>query len=355
MRAVSVLRISAFLVALAWPLLTLGRDDGKLHEQRTLAPMPSLAAGDRYPEEFDAWFRDHFGSRDRLIRWHNLLEFHLLGQAPVDRVIVGSSGWFFYSNPRDGMDIRNFAGRWPHTAADIEAWLTRQDAKEQEYARHGARYLIAIAPDKQSVYPELVPYRYGPHAPGVLDELLAHVRSHPRLRVLDLRPALRAHADPPLYFKADSHWNARGAFLAAQAITEALRPDFPNVGVIRKEDYVLSATPTSGGDLADMIALGVDTHDESFKYERRTPGGRVFLDLPGNTIWKHADTRLPTAVLFGDSYGVALEWVLCDAFSRLHYDMTTSNGPDPGIVARDRPDVVVLILVERNLPKLMDQ
>jgi len=356
MRALAVIRIAVFVAALAWPLLTMGRDDGTLHEQRTLAPMPALAtAGGRYPEEFDAYFRDHFGWRERLIRWNNLLKFYALGEAPVDRVIIGGSGWFFYSNPRDGMDIRNFAGRWPHTGADIEAWLERQDEREQEYARHGARYLIAIAPDKQSVYPDQVPYRYGPHAPGVLDELLRRAAAHPRLHVLDLRPALQAHADRQLYFKGDSHWNAHGAFLAAQAIAEALRPELPTVGAIRREDYVVSATPATGGDLVDMIALGVTTHDEAFKYRRKTGGARLGLDLPGNSVWEQPDTRMPTAVLFGDSYGVALEWILCDAFSRLHYDMTTLNPPAPQIVATDRPDVVVLILVERNLPRLMDQ
>jgi hypothetical protein len=35
--------------------------------------------------------------------------------------------------------------------------------------------------------------------------------------------------------------------------------------------------------------------------------------------------------------------------------MTTVNGLDPNLVAAERPDVVVLILVERNLSRLLDQ
>lgn len=355
MRAIAALRIGLFLLAIVGPLAMMGRGEAALHEQRDLAPLPDLrAAGSRYPDQFDAYFRDHFGWRDRLIRWYNLLRFRWLREAPVGRVIVGSDGWFFYSNPADGIDIRNFAGRWPHTAVDVDTWLQRQDDREREYARVGARYLIVIAPDKQSIYPEHVPYRYGPHAPGVLDELLGRLRWHRRLQVLDLRPVLRPHADAPIYLKGDSHWNARGAFLAAQAITDALRPALPSIGRVRTEDYDLTATPATGGDLVDMIALGISSREDVFHYTRKTAAGRVVTDGPGNTLWR-GNAGLPTAVLLGDSFGVGLEWVLCDVFSRLHYDMTTVNGPDPTLVARERPDVVVLILVERNLPRLRDQ
>src|SRR5262249_58186017 len=103
------------------------------------------------------------------------------------------------------------------------------DARERDDARAGARYLIAIAPDKQSMYPELVPARYGPPAPGVLSELLERLPAHPRLDVLDLYPALRPHRDIQLYFKGDTHWNANAGFYAAQAITDRLRASLPAV------------------------------------------------------------------------------------------------------------------------------
>ena len=131
MRALSLVRIGVFLLALAWPLATMRAGDRTLAtEQRTRRPMPSLgAAGREYPEQFDAYFRDNFGWRDRMIRWHHLLKYRALGQSPVDAVIAGHDGWLFYSMPGDGVDIRNFSGHWPHDASDVETWLVRQNAR----------------------------------------------------------------------------------------------------------------------------------------------------------------------------------------------------------------------------------
>jgi alginate O-acetyltransferase complex protein AlgJ len=236
MRVLMWLRTGLFLSVLVCPLaLMLRQGRATINEKRTLAAMPALSSLDKqYPERFDAYFRDHFGGRDRLIHWNNRLKYTLFRESPVDYVIVGRNGWLFYSAE---IDIRNFAGRWPHSSADIDTWLNRQDERERQYAAEGARYLIVVVPDKQTVYSESVPYRYGPQAPGVLDEILARLEFHPRLRLLDLRPALLRHKDTELYYKTDQHWNSHGAFVAAQAITDVLRPDLPNIGTLRREDY----------------------------------------------------------------------------------------------------------------------
>jgi alginate O-acetyltransferase complex protein AlgJ len=355
MRALAVWRIGLFALALIWPLATLGRTGGELTEKRDRVALPAWHLRGGYPQKFDNYFRDNFGSRDRFIRWHNLLKLRLLRESPVDRVIVGRDGWYFYSATADGIDIRNFSGRWPHTPADIEAWLNRQDAREREYAQIGTRYLIVVAPEKHNAYPAFVPSRYGPQAPGVMDEVLAHLKNHPRLQILDLRPILQPRANAQLYYKGDSHWNAQGAFLAAQAITEALRPALPDIGVIRESDYDLHVAPHDSGDLVKMIASSLTVDDRMFVYQSRTPRARIVHDAPANTVWEQPGTRLPTAMLIGDSFGVVLEPILCDAFSRLHYKMTTTEPITFRAVAEERPDVVVLMIVERYLPRLMEQ
>src|SRR5262249_32044887 len=260
MRALAAIRVGLFVIALVLPLLGTYPADGPVpNEQRSRAPLPALLVErSRYPELFDAFFRDNFGGRDRLIRWHNLLKFRVFRESPVRKVIVGRKDWLFLSTPEDGFDIRNFSGHWPHQSTDVDSWLVQLDARERDYARAGARYLIAIAPDKQSMYPELVPARYGPPAPGVLSELLERLPAHPRLDVLDLYPALRPHPDIQLYLRGDPHWNATAGFSAARAIPDSLRASLPAVGAIREADYVVTTKPVVGGDLVKMLALGID-------------------------------------------------------------------------------------------------
>jgi len=356
MRALALTRVGLFVLALVLPLSrTYPKSEPLPNEQRTRAPLPSLAvAGSRYPEQFDAFFRDNFGGRDHLIHWHNLLTYHVFHESPVAKVIVGYKGWLFLSTPEDGIDIRNFAGEWPHEPSEVDAWLDGQDARRGEYATLGARFLIAVAPDKQTLYPELVPARYGPQAPGVLDELLQRLPAHPRLDVVDLRQVLGPHRDEQLYFKGDSHWNAKGAFLAAQAITDRLRPSMPSVGVIRESDYALTASPVGRGDLVNMLALDLTLPDHEFSYQRTRPAKTLVEAHGPHSAWDQPGP-MPRALLIGDSYGAALAPILADAFSHLHYYMSSLGGRDPGLVAREKPDVVILICVERYLPRMSDR
>ena len=291
-----------------------------------------------------------------LIRWHNLFKFQVFRQSPVRSVVLGRNGWLFYTGDGDGVDIRDFAGRWPYRPSDLNAWLRHADGRVRQYARLGARYLVVIVPNKQSMYPELVPAQYGPHAPGLTKAFLERARFYPGVEIMDLEPALRQHRDTQLYFRGDSHWNAQGAFYAAQAITNRLRQSVPTVGVLREEDYTLQTRPIESGDLVRMLALDVKVSDQDFQYLRRTPAARNIRDDRLHRIWAQPDSqRLPKAVLFGDSFGVALAPLLADAFSQLHYyrslgGLSSGRTPDLNVVRTEKPDVVILLAVERYLP-----
>ncbi len=352
MRAISLFRIGIFLLLLVWPLATMRGSGATLqHEQRTRVARPSMREGARFPDLFDAYFRDNFGWRDRVIRWHHLFKYRALGESPVNDVIVGRDGWLFYSNPSDGLDIRNFSGHWPHDAAVVDGWLSGQEGRRQQYARLGARYLIALAPDKQSLYPEFVPFRYGPQAPGVMGELLARAPSYPDLPVLDLRPALR-QAGGELYYKGDTHWNARGAFTAASVIVERLRRDVPSVGTIHESEYAVEESVRDIGDLTNMMGLGLPANDRAFTFRRRSGGARETKSDALHRVFEQPGGALPKAVLLGDSFGESLAPLLADAFSRLHYYRSSIGGPNPGLIVEEKPDVVILISSERYLPHL---
>jgi alginate O-acetyltransferase complex protein AlgJ len=295
--------------------------------------------------------RDNFGWRDRVIRWHHLFKHRALGESPVTDVIVGRNGWLFFSNPADGLDIRNFSGHWPHEPAAVDGWLSGQEGRRRQYARLGARYLIAVAPDKQSLYPEFVPFRYGPPAPGVMGELLARVSSYPDLPILDLRPALR-EGGGELYYKGDTHWNGRGAFIAASVIADRLRRDLPSVGVIRESEYAVAESVRDVGDLTNMMGLGLPANDRAFAFRRRAGGAREISSTSLNRVFEQPGSGLPTAVLLGDSFGDALAPLRADAFSRLHYYRSSIGGPNPALIVEEKPDVVILMSVERYLPHL---
>lgn len=358
MRALRALRIAGFLALIALPLVGMTRSRGDLtNEKRHRAARPVLTAATwrAYPDAFDAYFRDAFGFREQLIHWHNLLAIKELRESPVHNVIIGGSGRLFYGGFGDGIDLSDFAGRVPVAPAELDRWIAHQEARRAQYAALGARYLIVLVPNKQTVYPEDVPLRYGPHRPGVLDALVARLRGHTDLDVLDLRPILKAHRDEPDYYNTDTHWNPNGAWWGAHAITEHLHPWLPTLPVLRREDYDIHRTPGASGDLAQMLAMTGDFDDTGWVFDRHGgapkpsvwDGLHYISDQPGSTA--------PRVLVLGDSFGIELAAMLSPAFSHLHYYYSARAGYDAALPAKERPNVVILVLVERYLRMLADQ
>lgn len=359
MRAAALIRSIGFVLLISLPFVGMARSPRDLQaEKRHRAPCPRFTPADwrSYPERFEAYFRDSFGFREQLIHWHSVLAIKHLRESPVRNVIIGAHGRLFYAGYNDGVDIGDFAGRRPVAPAELDAYVAHNLARRDQYAALGARYLIVIVPNKQTIYPEDVPAKYGPPAPGLLDAVVACFARRHDVELLDLRPALRAHRDDGLYYDTDSHWNRNGAFWAARAIVERARAWFPAVAPLRPEDYDVSHEPRRGGDLAGMLAMADDFGDVRWIYRRRG-GARVRLVRSDalHQVYAQPDARLPRVLLLGDSFGEELAPVLADAFGRVHRYYSARAGYDAALPAAEKPDLVILELVERYLPMLATQ
>jgi hypothetical protein len=99
----TILLIAAFFVVLWLPLadLILHLDSTPTpSENRALAPIPVLtvnSAGLRqFTSGWDAYYRDHFGFRNLLVRWESRLNRHLFHGSAHTSVGVGQQGWLFF-------------------------------------------------------------------------------------------------------------------------------------------------------------------------------------------------------------------------------------------------------------------
>jgi alginate O-acetyltransferase complex protein AlgJ len=72
-----------------------------LNENRELSPLPvfrlGLAEIAGFPVAFQAYFNDHFGFRNTLIRLNYLIKQKLLGVSPSMQVNIGQQGWLYYT------------------------------------------------------------------------------------------------------------------------------------------------------------------------------------------------------------------------------------------------------------------
>ena len=353
--------IVSFLGSLLVPGLGLavGVDSANVSEaeMRELVTFPrwswTVAGAAAWPARFRTFFEDRFAFRSRLLTWRTDFLWHRLGSPPSSTVIPGKNGWLFYAI--DG-GIEDYARTEPATDAQLEVWRQMIERTDRWLAARGIRYLFVIAPDKPMIYPEftadsLVPLR----SDSRMDQLIEYMKRRSSVDILDLRPALLAAKGPELlYHRYDTHWNDRGALVAAQQIAKRLRDWFPAVPVLDRRDFVEERGVPSG-DSTSMLGL-VDAGKLAMPglvlrngwrhrvLEPRTPSpysedGRVVTHIPGSD--------LPRLLMLRDSFGSRLIPYLSEDFSHAVY--LWRNDFDTWEAEQARPDVVIQEFVARHL------
>jgi hypothetical protein len=314
----------------------------------------SLAA---FPAGYEEYVGKNLPFRRSLIRWHSRLKLAWLGTSSSAQVVVGTGGWLFYTQ-------RPIAERnpGPFSPAELACWQRVLEERHHWLAARGSRYLFVLAPDKQTIYPEYLPASLRPRsAVSRQDQLLEHLRSYTPVATLDLRSALRqARLHEELYDRTDSHWNERGAFVAYREIMQVLCGWFPVLRPpLARDAFESVEIELPGGDLARMLQLERWLRERHLALAPRAPcqarrtGEKVPMraayQLPHLEPVATACAAAPPvrALVLQDSFGTALVSLLPEHFSRTVF--VPSYLLDPEIVERERPQVVIQLMVERQL------
>src|SRR5262249_34327890 len=265
--------------------------------RRDLAPLP---------RRFEAFWNDHFGFRPRLIRWHNLVKLRL-GIAPSDVVYLGRNGWLFL---RSDNRLEYYRAGHPLSEGQLGQWPQHLEERRDWLAARGVAYLFVVAPNKDSVYPELVPARIHRARPdSSLDQLVTRLRGRSTVEVLDLRVPLRAAKSRiRVYQRTDSHWNDPGAFEAYRAIMERVAARIPQAAALPWSAFDLRTKTTLGGDLSHLIGLHDVVTEEALVMTPRTPRVAHQVGMVPSLPWQwhqlamETGRPLPRAIVLHDSF-----------------------------------------------------
>lgn len=361
MRATSKMFLIAFMLLLLFPTVDwLWNIDpfSRNQENRKLAECPALphTLGElmKFRREFPAYFNDNVGFRNALIRGNFLLKYRLLGVSPSSLVLIGKEGWLFYAGDREADDCRGISH---FTTAQLRREAFNYELKKRWLEQQGIHYLLVLAPNKSTVYPEYLPEALTRvRDVSVVGQFVQYMKQSSLLDVIDLRAAVTiAKAQTPVYLKTDTHWNSYGAFAAYTAIMKPLGAWFPQVKPLRLDDYVIVQQPCAPGDLAGMIGgrefLREDYH---YQFTPRLPRPVAAAEehkAPGaNPELANHNGRLPRAVVFRDSFfGALLPFIEGHLGGVAYYSSrwNTEIGIEE-IIRRHQPDIVIEEIVERQ-------
>ena len=203
----------------------------ELVEKRRLAEKPAFDC--RHPllylKEYEAYYNDHFSFRTRLVYLNNLLTYKIFHASASDDVIIGKQGWLFLGNINKYFDeIDYYRNLKPFTVEELRYWQILLEERRDWLKRRGIHYLFTIAPNKSTIYPELMPDSIRKvNSQSRQDQLIEHLKKYSTLSILDLRPALlEAKKIRPTFHQTDTHWNDWGGYVAYSEIIKHLKQYF---------------------------------------------------------------------------------------------------------------------------------
>ena len=349
MKKWNILYGTLFFAACLVPSLGMISGDGeRSSENRELAKLPEFIGEDGLNPEFlkeaGEYFQDHFAYRNQLVTANALVMGKGFGVSAADGVIQGTDGWLYYKDSlNDYQGVELMSGRSIFNVAHTLRLM--QDYVE----KNGCAFLFAAAPNKNTLYGEHMPY-YDQVCTGKesnLDRLTEQLEAE-GVSFVDLKSVFQQQEEV-LYHKRDSHWNNRGASLAADAMLDALGKlhiSYINGDYEVRKDFI--------GDLDKMLYPEALTPEEEIYYEKGFSWSYV-EEVENNFAPRISTTgnlASGSLVMYRDSFGNALLPFLAEAYGKAYF----SRGIPYQLTDLDacQADTVIVERAERFLPEMAE-
>ncbi len=314
-------------------------------EKRQLAEFPSIKTEEGefnfdFFDEFESYFSEHFGFRQQLVTADGRLKSALTHTSADNDVIVGSDGWLYY-----GETINDYLRLDTLSQREISNIANNLRIVDDYCNYKNADFIFFSAPNKNTVYPENMPYNYVPADKESNLEMLTKKLADSDF-YFDLKAELLAlDSKTALYHKTDTHWNNFGAYACHTMLMNRLNKPSCSTG---NGWYVENDRL---GDLAVMLypaekAKDMQLHnDYEFAYEY-TSRFRGLDDVLITTSNENAQGNL---LMYRDSYGEAILPYMAEMFATAQF----SRAVPYNLQNVEEGDSVIIELVERNLRNLL--
>jgi len=279
---------------------------------------------------------------------------HIYGSS--SRWYQGQEGWLFLGNA-----YNNTVAKTKLTSPPVQANIEREtntlaDVVEAAKAENTAVVLL-IGPNKSTLYPEYLPNQIHPSARRYVTYFTERLEGIADLTVVDpVEDLLRNKKSAGfLYYRTDTHWNDKGAFLAFSVLANRLGWPVPDVSFEIDTPYSgdlikiseLEDFPTTAGDSWQIKwASEPDLETKPLTNQPETSFGRAEIVMNSSSLSKQ------TVWVIGDSFTDAIAPYIDATFEEVHYlghwNEKLLTLPQDLASAEEKPDIVIVIRVERS-------
>lgn len=204
------------------------------NENRVLAQAPefswkTLFSGE-FMKDYETYITDQFFLRDSWIQLKTIAEI-VLNKQDINGVYITDDGYLVERHEDSEIDFEMLEKSLERLVQFVEKHANRLGADHVK--------VMMVPTASEILTDKLPPFATGFDQNGMLDELFSRL---PEGTALDVREALKAHADEYIFYKTDHHWTTLGAFYAYQEFCKAMGFEVPSLDEVKQtvvsEDFL---------------------------------------------------------------------------------------------------------------------
>lgn len=310
-------------------------------ENKELVEFPKLRTDGKWNVNFlqdlGGYFEEHFAFRQQLVAANAVLKSSVLGVSSSDQIIVGKEGWLYYTGTLD-----DYLGENGMSDRGISNAVYNIGLMQQYIESKGSKFIITIAPNKNSVYSNNMPFYYRQGEENNYSKIRPLLDAA-GIHYVDLYDIFQ-DSEETLYLKEDSHWNNKGALLVCRRLMDALGKDYDasmySGYEVRKEHM---------GDLAEMLYSVAAQPEEDVYYDQIPIYAYMNDAASAEDDWIETinPSREGTLLMFRDSFGISMLPFLANEFEYGYFSRLVPY--NLGNLDKYHPNYVIAERVERRI------
>jgi len=340
-----------FFLMMLLPLVfvNLSSDRVSVLENRKLANRPAISDLKKHPgkfiQDFDNWFKDSTGFRERLISLYKKTNsffgrtYYLDGTSIV---FVGKQGHHFHTHYNQLLPIWQ-GKRWLDDTQSYE--VSKKLNKINQYLKErNIPFIFMLCTDKESIYPEYYPdFVIKGQEPTSLDAVVDYISANTNIDFFCVKERLLKEKENwLLYPKIGNmqelcHNNETGSFIVYQELMNRINKYFPNIKPFTFDDVYIT-----------YLINGLSNVNLKQEKNFKEIEPRFFDDA---VEFENEDLSLPTLLLICDSYADWFKNCIPQHFGRtiMHHWYTLARLEE--YIDLYKPDIVVFESAERAIPE----
>lgn len=310
-----------------------------------------------YFQSLEKYINDALPYRDELIRMDSNIAYYGFKESASEQVVVGKHGWLFLRQELDDYKRMNL-----YSEDELKMICEKMEEIHQYLYNNRIEFVIFIAPNKSSVYPEFVPsyVKVGGEISRT-EQLVDYLKRNTDIKVIFPRGRFEEHCqrhqEYPLYMHYDTHWNSLGGYYGAKILLQELDIKIPH---IKKGQLKATNEPVflwNGFDLANAMGMtGALTEDINYniigysdsmiKWEGNPVESRNDFETVCSTTSNAIDSR--KIIFIRDSFGTSMLPIIAGEFQEVYSPHVSYLNTEKIKLSEQHPNIVIYEVVERS-------